>query len=73
MGISALTPKPKTTKPTPGHKIFPYLLRDLVIDRPNQVWAADGREAKAGIGSWIAFSNLRRPHQALANRTPTAV
>jgi len=185
MGISALAPKPKTTKPTPGHKIFPYLLRDLVIDRPNQVWAADityipigrgvlylvaiidwasravlswrlsntmdvsfcvsaleealarfgkpeifntdqgsqftstaftgtlaaaeirismdgrgrwmdnvfierlwrslkyedvylkgyadGREAKAGIGSWIAFYNLRRPHQALANRTPMAV
>jgi putative transposase len=41
MGISARAPKPKTTKPAPGHKIFPYLLRDLVIDRPNQVWAAD--------------------------------
>jgi putative transposase len=41
MGIAAFGPKPRTTKPTPGHKIFPYLLRDLVIDRPNQVWAAD--------------------------------
>ena len=41
MGIVALGPKPRTTKPAPGHKIFPYLLRDLVIDRPNQVWAAD--------------------------------
>ena len=43
MGIAALGPKPKTTKPAPGHKIFPYLLRDLgmTIDRPNQVWAAD--------------------------------
>ena len=41
MGIAALGPKPKTTKPAPGHKIYPYLLRDLVIDRPNQVWAAD--------------------------------
>jgi putative transposase len=185
MGISALAPKPKTTQPALGHKIFPYLLRDLVIDRPNQVWAADityipigrgflylvaiidwasravlswrlsntmdvsfcvsaleealarfgkpeifntdqgsqftstaftgtlaaaeirismdgrgrwmdnvfierlwrslkyedvylkgyadGRQAKAGIGAWIAFYNLRRPHQALANRTPMAV
>src|SRR5207248_1777811 len=34
---------------------------------------ADGREAKAGIGAWIAFYNTRRPHQALANRTPMAV
>ena len=41
MGIAALGPKPKTSKPAPGHEIFPYLLRDLVIDRPNQVWAAD--------------------------------
>lgn len=41
MGIAALGPKPKTTKPAPEHKIFPYLLRDLMIDRPNQVWAAD--------------------------------
>ena len=34
---------------------------------------ADGREAKAGIGAWLAFYNHRRPHQALANRTPMAV
>jgi putative transposase len=185
MGIAALGPKPRTTKPAPGHKIFPYLLRGLVINRPNHVWAADityvpigrgflylvavmdwasravlawrlsntmdvsfcvsaleealarfgkpeifntdqgsqftsaaftgtlaaagvrismdgrgrwmdnvfierlwrslkhediylkgyadGREAKAGIAAWITFYNLRRPHQALANRTPMAV
>jgi putative transposase len=185
MGIAALGPKPRTTKPAPGHKIFPYLLRNLVIERPNHVWAADityvpigrgflylvaiidwasrvvlawrlsntmdvrfclaaleeaiarfgkpeifntdqgsqftsgdftgmlatagirismdgrgrwidnvfierlwrslkyediylkgyadGREAKAGIAEWLAFYNHRRPHQALANRTPMAV
>jgi putative transposase len=185
MGIAALGPKPRTTKPAPGHKIFPYLLRNMAIDRPNQVWAADityvpigrgflylvavidwasraalawrlsntmdvsfcvsaleealarfgkpeifntdqgsqftsaaftgtlaaagirismdgrgrwmdnvfiermwrslkyediylkgyadGREARAGIGLWMAFYNTRRPHQALANRTPLAV
>jgi putative transposase len=185
MGIAALGPKPRTTKPAPGHKIFPYLLRGMTIDRPNQVWAsdityipigrgflylvavidwasravlswrlsntmdvsfcvsaleealarfgvpaifntdqgsqftsaaftgalaaagikismdgrgrwmdnvfierlwrslkhedvylkgyADGREARAGIGAWMAFYNARRPHQALANRTPMAV
>jgi len=41
MGIEALGPKPRTTKPTPGHKIYPYLLRGERIDRPNHVWAAD--------------------------------
>jgi putative transposase len=185
MGIAALGPKPRTSKPAPGHKVFPYLLRGMAIERPNQVWAADityvpigrgflylvavidwasravlawrlsntmdvsfcvgaleealarfgkpeifntdqgsqftsaaftgtlaaagvrismdgrgrwmdnvfierlwrslkhediylkgyadGREAGAGIGAWIAFYNARRPHQALANRTPMAV
>jgi putative transposase len=185
MGIAALGPKPRTSKPAPGHKIFPYLLRGLAIERPNQVWAADityipigrgflylvaimdwasravlswrlsntmdtsfcvaaleealarfgrpdifntdqgsqftsavftdtltaagikismdgrgrwidnvfierlwrslkhediylrgyadGREAKAGISSWVAFYNSRRPHQALGNRAPMAV
>jgi len=185
MGIAALGPKPRTTKPQPGHKIFPYLLRNMTIARPNQVWAADityipigrgflylvaimdwasravlawrlsntmdasfcvsaleealarfgvpenfntdqgsqftgaaftgtlakagikismdgrgrwmdnvfierlwrslkyediylkgyadGREARAGIASWIGFYNTRRPHQALGNRTPMAV
>jgi putative transposase len=41
MGIAALGPKTTTSKPAPGHKIFPYLLRGLTIDRANQVWAAD--------------------------------
>jgi putative transposase len=41
MGIAALGPKPRTTKPAPGHAIYPYLLRDVTVERPNQVWAAD--------------------------------
>lgn len=185
MGLEALAPKPGTSRPAPGHRIYPYLLRGLTIERPNQVWAADityipmargffylvaiidwfsravlawrlsntmdalfcvealevalarfgepeifnsdqgaqftsaafttrleaagiaismdgrgrwldnvfverlwrslkyeevhlkayadGRAARAGIGSWVAFYNDRRPHQALAYRTPMAV
>jgi putative transposase len=41
MGIEALYRRPNTSKPAPGHKIYPYLLRGLVVDRPNQVWAMD--------------------------------
>ena len=41
MGIEAVYRKPSTTKPAPGHKIYPYLLRGLAIDRPNHVWATD--------------------------------
>ena len=41
MGIEALYCKPNTSKPAPGHKIYPYLLRNLAVTRPNQVWAMD--------------------------------
>jgi putative transposase len=41
IGVAALGPKPNTSKPALGHKIFPYLLRGLKIERPNFVWACD--------------------------------
>jgi putative transposase len=41
MGIEALYRRPRTTRPEPGHKIYPYLLRGLVVTKPNQVWAMD--------------------------------
>ena len=41
MGIEAIYCKKRTTIPGKGHKIYPYLLRDVTIDRPNQVWASD--------------------------------
>ncbi len=41
MNLEALNCKPNTSKPAPGHKVYPYLLRSLVIDRPNQGWAMD--------------------------------
>ena len=41
MGIEALYRRPRTSKPEPGHKIYPYLLRDMAVTRPNQVWAMD--------------------------------
>jgi putative transposase len=41
MGLEAIYPKRATTRPADGHKIYPYLLRNLAITRPDQVWASD--------------------------------
>lgn len=41
MGIRSLAPSPNTSKPGKGHKIYPYLLKNLTIDHSNQVWATD--------------------------------
>ena len=41
MGIHAIYQKPNTSRPHPEHKVYPYLLKGLLIDRPNQVWCAD--------------------------------
>src|SRR5476651_2813878 len=60
MGIEALYRKPNTSKPAPGHKIYPYLLRGLAVTRPNQVWAMS-RQCKcialtSPISPWSAVS-----------------
>ena len=62
MGIEALYRKPRTTKPGAGHKIYPYLLRNLSINRPNQVWAMDITYSAPRLGiSRGAYSwNARR-------------
>lgn len=41
MGIEALYRKPRTTKRYPGHKVYPYPLRNMLVTRPNQAWAMD--------------------------------
>jgi len=41
MGVAAIYRRPNTSKPAPGHRIYPYLLRKLPVTRPNQVWATD--------------------------------
>jgi putative transposase len=41
MGVEAIYRRPRTTQPHPGHQVFPYLLRNQAIERPNQVWALD--------------------------------
>ena len=62
VGIEAIYCRPRTSNPAPGHKIFPYLLRSVRIDRANQVWASDityipmarGFLYLAGVMDWFA-------------------
>jgi putative transposase len=64
MGIEALYRRPNTSKPAPGHKIYPYLLRKLPIIRPNQVWAMDithipmARGVRHGLAPVAAHASL---------------
>lgn len=41
MGLEGLAPGPSTSRPAPGHTVYPYLLKDVAIERPNQVWSSD--------------------------------
>src|SRR6266508_983701 len=41
MGIAGIAPGPNTSKPTPGHKIYPYLLRNVTASHPNHIWGVD--------------------------------
>jgi putative transposase len=50
MGLRAIYQKPNTSAPHPEHRIYPYLLRDLAIVRPNQVWCSDIRSSLPGRG-----------------------
>jgi len=65
MGIEALYRKPRTTKPGAGHKVYPYLLRGLSIDRPNQAWAMDITYSapRLGIGRGAYSWNARRKEE----------
>jgi len=41
MGLQAIYPRPRTSAPGPGHRVYPYLLRGVAVERPDQVWSAD--------------------------------
>ena len=66
MGIAALYRRPNTSKPAAGHKIYPYLLRSVTVERPNQAWAMDitcipmarGFVYLAAVGAADAFRHI---------------
>lgn len=53
MGLETLYPQPNLSRPAPGHEVFPYWLRGLTIERPNQVWSSDITYAPLRGGSCI--------------------
>jgi hypothetical protein len=79
MEIEALYRRPRTTKPEPGHKIYPYLLRGMAIARPNQVWAMDityipmarGFVYLAVVLDWFSRRVLSWRLSITLERTPT--
>ena len=69
MGIEALYRRPNTSKPAPGHKIYPYLLRKLPIVRPNQVWATDISYSAPRPGwSGVHMTGMQRRKEELNER-----
>jgi putative transposase len=50
MDLEGMSPGPSTSRPIPGHKVYPYLLRDVLIERPNQVWSSDITYVPLGQG-----------------------
>jgi transposase InsO family protein len=75
MGIEAIYCKRRTSIPAKGHQIYPYLLANVAIERPNQAWAADisyatPREVTMGLKRYFSFYNEHRGHQSLDYQTP---
>src|SRR5438552_3671452 len=52
MGLAGIAPKRNLSKPAAGHKVYPYLLRGLVIERPDQVWGIDITYIRL-VGGWL--------------------
>ena len=70
MGVEAIYRRPNTSKPRPGHKIYPYLLRNLAVTRPNQVWSSDISVPQQGSRAGRPVTN---PASTSASVTPGAL
>ena len=71
MGLEAMAPRPSTSGQAPGHKVYPYLLRGVAIERPDQVWSTDITYIPLARGSctWRRSSTGIAARAGLACRT----
>ena len=70
MGIEAIYPKPNLSRRNKEHKVYPYLLRNILIDRPLLKDYQNGKELYSGLEEYCLFYNTQRPHQSLGNKVP---
>ena len=61
MGLEAVYRKPRTSAAQPDHRIYPYLLRELTIERPDQVWCADIERHEALTNRAVMREHRRMP------------
>ena len=61
MGLQAIYQAPRTTRPHPEHRVYPYLLKGLAIERPNQVWSADIERHEAFLNLAVVRDHRRQP------------
>ena len=73
MGLQAIYPKPRLSAPGAGHKVYPYLLRGVSIERADQVWSTDITYIPMPAGFMYLTAVNARHHQSLDYRTPGAV
>jgi len=73
MGIEALCPQPGSSKPAPGHKVYPYLLRKLSITRSNQVWALDTTYIAMARGCVYLTAVVEVASRKIRNSPPSTV
>ncbi len=65
MGLEAIYRRPNTSKPAPGHRIFPYLLKGVEVNRVDQVWAADISHMEGPRGTCWLEALQHHGHQLL--------
>ncbi len=61
MGLQAIYQAPRTSRPHPEHRVYPYLLKGLAIERPNHVWSADIERHEALSNLAVVRDHRRHP------------